>query len=145
MPVFYLLQGCQQWTGHGQELHYSFCLNLLLWIQVAVSALGFGRATSRWGGERGHRTQALAGLLPPASQSPPPPTAPLPPRGHYFESREWESPILKLSAIFLFFVRPSAARGSLHEVHPFREPSASRSCPGAQSLPLPRAPSTRTT
>lgn len=74
------------------------------------------------GAGRGHPGRALgrapAACLPPRRR----PLPPSPPRGHYFEVREWESPILKLSAVPLSFVRPSAARVPCTRGAPIWEP-----------------------
>lgn len=53
-------------TGHCQELHYSFCFNPLMWIQVAVSVPRLWQGNKwlargwRWGW--GRRTQARGGV-----------------------------------------------------------------------------------
>lgn len=99
-------------TGHCQELHYSFCFNPLMWIQVAVSVprLWHSNKWLAWegGGEAPDPGNSGWGprLLSPRRRPPSP-------GGHCFGAGQWESPILKHSAIFSPWSVPSAVGGSL--------------------------------
>lgn len=74
-------------TGHCQELHYSFCFNPLMWIQVAVSVprLWHSNKWLAWeGGGGGGARPGELGMGSPPAVPPPPPTVP---RGSLLWSR----------------------------------------------------------